>query len=45
MKRLEKTVYRKPEQWVWSHNRWKYSYEYVRSLYPDQEIIKLRVKG
>ncbi|MDO5036581.1 MAG: lysophospholipid acyltransferase family protein [Porphyromonas sp.] len=41
MRRLEKTIMRQPELWLWSHRRWKHSYESVKRAYPHKELAKL----
>lgn len=41
MRRLEKTIRRAPEYWLWSHRRWKYSVESVTEEYPDRKILRM----
>lgn len=39
MQRLEKTIRRAPQHWLWTHNRWHYSVEDVRKHCPERKII------
>mgnify|MGYP003313886944 CR=1 FL=1 len=32
---LEKMIVYKPEQWIWSHNRWKLVYNYLLTFIAD----------
>lgn len=38
MKRLEETIRRAPEYWLWSHRRWRYSIEDVQNHFPERKI-------
>lgn len=40
MRRLERDICAQPEQWLWSHRRWKYTVDDVRRQYPTQEIVQ-----
>lgn len=38
-KRLEQTIKGAPQYWLWSHNRWKRTYEQYQELYPNGKAI------
>lgn len=40
MNTLEQTIVRQPELWLWSHKRWKFTPEMVKSAYPDKVIVR-----
>lgn len=40
MKRLERDIIRQPQQWLWSHRRWKYTVDDIRRDNPNQEIVQ-----
>lgn len=39
MHRLEKSIQKQPEIWLWSHKRWKVDPQWVASEYPNKEIV------
>lgn len=39
MHRLEQSIQRQPEIWLWSHKRWKVGPEWLAYQYPNKEII------
>lgn len=41
MKRLEKNILENPSLWLWTHRRWKFTAEGIRTLFPDQHILVL----
>ncbi len=41
MHRLEDTISRAPELWLWSHRRWKYGEAEVNAYNPQQEYTRL----
>lgn len=38
MRRLEQTIRRNPAYWLWSHKRWKYTVESVKTQFPEKHI-------
>ena len=40
MRRLERDILFQPEQWLWSHRRWKYNIEEIRAWNPTHEIVQ-----
>lgn len=39
MHRLEKSIQRQPEIWLWSHKRWKIDPQWVAYKFPNKEIV------
>lgn len=41
MTRLEETIRRAPQYWLWTHRRWRYTLEDVKTFNPEQKILIL----